>query len=381
VPDLPTGYGPGEPAEPWPKSRTTGRPAWPCSTAFATATVARVLGPCVAGPGRVALVIDPDDSAEVSRVAGAACRRAGRFVVHASPGQGGAARLQAEVLMALGKHWDRASERGDATGAQLVSAWLRAEQAKELTVLRAHQVRGAALRWLLGLAASEGLLVRLVSPEPLAELPCDGNGMATKLEAPAGGRRGRGRHDDEPSCGGHLGPCEDLNSPAPFPSTGPPRLTLATARRLRRLHDIEAAALATATVLLGRFDPRSVAVARPRVSAGATSVATAEGAHLPVPHYARALLRGWAGRDLIETDWADDVAATYLTLRLELAERRTGLKLIDPALPPPALVLWHLRRDPGADLLASLTGSPGYEGEVGREPEPEELPVDWGAAR
>ncbi len=78
------------------------------------------------------------------------------------------ARLLAEVLMALGKHWDRASERGDATGAQLVSAWLRAEQAKELTVLRAHQVRGAALRWLLGLAASEGLLVRLVSPEPPA---------------------------------------------------------------------------------------------------------------------------------------------------------------------------------------------------------------------
>ena len=139
--------------------------------------------------------------------------------------------------------------------------------------------------------------------------------------------------------------------------------------------------MATATVLLGRFDPRSVAVARPRVSIGATSVATAEGAHLPVPHYARALLRGWSGRELFETGWADDVAATYLTVRLELAERRTGLRLVDPALPPPALVLWHLRRDPGADLLASLTGSPGYEREVGRELKPEELPLDWGAAR
>ena len=31
--------------------------------------------------------------------------------------------------MALGKHWNRASERGDATGAQLVSAWLRVEGA------------------------------------------------------------------------------------------------------------------------------------------------------------------------------------------------------------------------------------------------------------
>ena len=73
------------------------------------------------------MVVDPDDSAEVARGAGAACRRAGRFVVHASPSQAGVARLQVEVLMALGKHWNRAAERGDATGAQLVSAWLRAE--------------------------------------------------------------------------------------------------------------------------------------------------------------------------------------------------------------------------------------------------------------
>jgi hypothetical protein len=41
--------------------------------------------------------------------------------------------------------------------------------------------------------------------------------------------------------------------------------------------------------------------------------------------------------------------------------------------------LWHLRR--GADLLASLTGSPGYEREVGRDLEPDEFPLDWGAAR
>ena len=154
-------------------------------------------------------------------------------------------------------------------------------------------------------------------------------------------------------------------------------MTPATARRLRRLHDIEAAALATTTVLLGRFDPRRAAAARPRVSADATRVATSDGTELPVPHYARALLRGWSGRELIETDWADDVAATYLTVRLELAERRTGLQLIDPALPPSPPVAWHCRRDPGARLLAELTGSAGYERDVERE----QLPVDWGADR
>jgi hypothetical protein len=84
--------------------------------------------------------------------------------------------------MALGKHWNRASERGDATGAQLVSAWLCAEQAKELTVLRAHQVHGAGIRWLLGLAATENLFLRLVSREPLAELPSDDPGVAVEAE-------------------------------------------------------------------------------------------------------------------------------------------------------------------------------------------------------
>ena len=192
--------------------------------------------------------------------------------------------------------------------------------------------------------------------------------------------RPRGRHGQDgeaASCGEHLGPCEDLNQPAPLPPIALPRMAPDTARRLRRLHDIEAAALATATVLLGRFDPRSAAAARPRVSADGTSVATAEGAHLPVPHYARALLRGWSGRDLVETDWADDVAATYLTVRLELAERRTGLQLTDPAMPPLPPVAWHSRFDPGARLLAELTGSAGYE----RDEDLQDAPLDWGLAR
>lgn len=329
-------------------------------------TAARVIGRCAAGPGLVALVVDPYDSAEVACGAGAACRRAGRFVVHASPSQGGVARLQVEVLMALGKHWNRAAERGDATGAQLVSAWLRAEGARELTVLRAHQVHGAALRWLLSLAAAEGLLVRLVSPEPLGQLACDDPLVVSEPEVLAepvlGAPRSPSSQDGELRCGAeHPGRCEDLNRPSPVPSKGPPRIAPATARRLRRLHDIEAAALATVTVLLGRPEPYLVAAARPRVGADTTSIATADGTELAVPEYAQALLRAWRGRDLLPAEWADDVAATYLTLRLELAERRTGLELVDPAAPPPPPVLWHRRCDPGADLLASLTGCRGYE--------------------
>ena len=69
-----------------------------------------------------------------------------------------------------------------------------------------------------------------------------------------------------------------------------------------------------------------VAAARPRVGPYATSVVTSDGAELAVPENAQALLRAWRGRHLLPAEWADDVAATYLTLCLELAERRTGLE-------------------------------------------------------
>lgn len=351
--------GPGEVAA-WPASLTAGRSVRPASTAFATAAAARTLGRCVDGPGRVVVVVDPGDRADVARSVGVACRATGRFVVHASPRQGGVARLQVEVLMALGKHWNRTGERGDAAGAQLVSAWLRAEGARELTVLRAHQIRGAALAWLVSLADSEGLMVRLVTPEPLE--------VEAEVDVATGPGAG---HRDE-----HPGPCEDLNCPAPAPVPGPARMTEATARRLRRLHDIEAAALATATVTLGRCAPQAVAAARPAVSVDAASVVTADGTRRAVPEHARALLRGWSGRDLLPTAWADDVAATYLTLRLELAARHTGLELIDPALPVAAPVPWHRRCDPGAKLLAWLTSSAGHE----RQADDRGVGLPWGAA-
>jgi hypothetical protein len=93
------------------------------------------------------------------------------------------------------------------------------------------------------------------------------------------------------------------------------------------------------------------------VAEDAGSVATAQGTMLAVPEYAQALLRGWAGQSLLPRQWAHDVAATYVTLRLEAAERHTGVRLIDPNLPQLPRVAWHDRRDPGASTLAWLTRS------------------------
>ena len=38
-------------------------------------------------------------------------------------------------------------------------------------------------------------------------------------------------------------------------------------------------------------------------------------------------------RSLLAREWPCDVATTYLTLRLEAAQRHIGVRLIDPALP------------------------------------------------
>jgi hypothetical protein len=51
-----------------------------------------------------------------------------------------------------------------------VQAWLRAERARELVVLRARQIAGPSLSWLLSLPAQEGLRVWLISPHPLQRL-------------------------------------------------------------------------------------------------------------------------------------------------------------------------------------------------------------------
>jgi hypothetical protein len=103
-------------------------------------------------------------------------------------------------------------------------------------------------------------------------------------------------------------------------------LTVATARRLRLLYGIEAAALATAAVLLGRPVPAVMAAARVFVAGEVRTMLTGWGTEVAVPECAQALVRGWAGRSLLPAEWASDVAATYLTLRLEAAQRHTGVR-------------------------------------------------------
>jgi hypothetical protein len=78
-----------------------------------------------------------------------------------------------------------------------------------------------------------------------------------------------------------------------------------------------------------------------QVAADARAVTTDEGDTLVVPECAQAPVRGWAGRYLLPREWACDVAATYPALRLEAAERHTGVAL--PALGIPLLppVAWH----------------------------------------
>lgn len=312
------------------------------------------LAPAGSGPGQITVVVDPDDSAEVARVVGRACRRRGRFVVHTGPGQYAAARFQGEVLGALGKHWDRAAQGGNATAGQLVRAWLRAERARDLIVLRAHQISGPALSWLLDLPMQEYLRLWLISPQPLPEVT-GAAGVRVTSASPTGVWPGDLAAHDEADCR-----CEDLNRLGPAgvrdmsATTG---LTPDIARRLRRLYDLEAAALAAAAVLLGCPAPDTLAAARLHVTEQAGRVATAGGTVLAVPDYAQALLRGWAGRHLLPREWAHDVTATYLTLRLEATERHIGVRLIDPDLPQLPRVAWHERRDPGASTLAWLTRS------------------------
>jgi hypothetical protein len=106
--------------------------------------------------------------------------------------------------------------------------------------------------------------------------------------------------------------CEDFNSLVRDAGPGEREmagLSVATARQLRRQHDIEAAVLATAAVLLGRPSPEVMAGARVRVARDARTLVTGRRTTVAVPECARALVRGWAGRSLLPRDWAGDVAA------------------------------------------------------------------------
>jgi hypothetical protein len=274
----------------------------------------------------VAVVVDPQETTTFARAAaGLACRRAGRVVVHTGPRQGAAWTLGIDLLCALGKHWDRSGQGCDIHIGLLVQVWLRAEQVGDLVVLRAHQLTGNALAWLLDLAHRQRIRLWLCAPDPLGHVDATVPRLAPAafLEAVRPHRRCR---------------CDDLNRhppvpvmPAAMPATRAPSLTRVTGRLLRRLHDPEAAALPTVTLLLGRPDPVDLAASGALVARDAQQVTTVDGHVFGVPEHARGLLRGWAGRALLPLAWAPDVAAAYLVVRLEVAGRHVGLALLDPA--------------------------------------------------
>lgn len=195
----------------------------------------------------------------------------------------------------------------------------------------------------------------MVSPRPLPEVADLTDVGVVRAAAPADRRSTRSGHL---GCGG----CEDLNDVVgaardDLVEGAPVGLTAVSARRLRQLYDLQAAALAAAVLLLSSPHPEMMAAARPRVARGAGTMVTAQCVTVAVPEHARALLRGWAGRSLWPREWADDVAATYLTLRLEIAERHSGVTVLDPELPVLAPVAWHERNDPGAAQRAWMTRS------------------------
>jgi hypothetical protein len=162
-----------------------------------------------------------------------------------------------------------------------VQAWLRAERVRDLIVLRAHHVASPALNWLLGLPAQEVTRVWLISPRPLPEVAADAGAAVTRVSAD--GAVPGANSDHLVGC-----ECEDLNRLVPdaaareIEAAG---LTAATAGRLRRLYDIEAAALATATVLLGRPTPDVLATARVSVASDVRSIVTVWGTTVAVPEY------------------------------------------------------------------------------------------------
>lgn len=183
------------------------------NTYAATAAAAERMGRA-GGPGRITVVVDPADDIRCVGARRAACRGRGRFVVHTSPGQRWAWRFQHELLCALGKDWDRLAQGGDATLELLARAWLRAERARDLIVLRAQHPAGPALEWVLSLAAGEGLRVWLISPRPLPGLRGPAGAEPREIQARDLTRLLLPAHLD--GCG-----CEDLNDRAPSAAATP----------------------------------------------------------------------------------------------------------------------------------------------------------------
>jgi hypothetical protein len=171
-------------------------------------------------------------------------------------------RFQTEVLAALGKHWDRPAQGGDARVAQ-GGAGMAARGASPRPGRAARASRRRPGAELVAESARPGGDAGVADQPATAAVGGRGRGRDGGPRAPGRGRSECGRR----SSGGLE--CEDLNCPVPDAApweSETARLTVATARRLRRLYDIEAAALATAAVLLGRPAPDVLATARVSVA-------------------------------------------------------------------------------------------------------------------
>jgi hypothetical protein len=116
----------------------------------------------------VSVVFDPDDTVDCMRlVAGLADRTLGRVVCHPTPVNPGGSWLVADLLVALGKRLDAPwLESAGRRAWPLVQVWLRAEEVKDLFVLRTHLLGARALGRLVELQRVCGLRLWLVVHRP-----------------------------------------------------------------------------------------------------------------------------------------------------------------------------------------------------------------------
>lgn len=297
----------------------------------------------------ITVVVDPHDGTAIRDMPGLACRRGGRVVLHTSPGQRRAWRLRTELLTALGKHHEQRLQQGMASTAALVNTWLRIERIRELIVLRAHQITGSALTWLLDVP-QDGPRLWLITPRPLPAIAEHAQVPVAHLDAAEFAQQLPAHPRD---CG-----CEDLNCRAVADCPiAPTVLTPDVTRRLRRLCDPDNAVVAAITMLLDRPTPDELAAWRVHIAADAASITTAQDQRVAVPERAQTLLHVRAGAPLVPHEWSHEVTATYLTLRMEDAQRYLGFGLLDPDHPMLPTVAWHQHHEPGADVLAAMTRS------------------------
>ena len=109
----------------------------------------------------VQVILDPDDSLQARRIAAGAARA--RVVVCRATPQAGSMQLARDVLRALGKRFDVADSPRQPTRLWArVTTWLRADQVREVIVLRAHLLPDESITQLLTAVQRQARLTLLV---------------------------------------------------------------------------------------------------------------------------------------------------------------------------------------------------------------------------